>query len=252
MQYVYKKFFILLLYLLLPIEASAAAYLQVDIQPKTISLDLFHQPTEVDIMIKAVNLPDNLSLLARLIGPKQELQLAKKTKHWGLWVDSTPVIVKEAPFYYLVAANNLTSINKPLLKDLKFGISPEPFISSSADPQYLHDFIGFKIAKQEYPASILDIAKLTDKSYNLHFILPKSAVPGSYRLEIYAIEDTRILAHWRGSIQIAKSGFIKNLQNFTHNHGVITGVSLLILVVLISLLSRFLLRNVSLAIKFKK
>lgn len=251
MRYVYKHLVSVIFYCLLPFHANSAGALQVQAEPKVFTLGLFYKPAITELIIKADNFPPGSNVVARIMGPLQQLKLYHKTKQWGVWLNKEPVTLHNIPFYYLIAASNLSDPEYEFLEPLNFSLDPFYKNDAKLSQQYLQELRRFKIEKGEYPADIQPLTNLGEGQYKLDIVFPKSLVQGNYKVEVYIVKDKAVLGIWRGSIEVQTSSFVRNMQDITYNHGWLTGILLLILVMCLSLLSRFILQSLGFFIKFK-
>ena len=164
--------------------------------------------------------PDGqLGVIVTLEGPSQSVTVRRKSREFGVWVNTDKVVIPSAPSYYAVAASApLATILPPTLDALE-RISLPLAMQSFAGPLGENDSRPFaeallRIREREgvYHLSEGAVALVEDTLFRADFTLPANLTEGDYKVRIFLLRNGALIDRSEAPIRVRKVG----LEQFIH------------------------------------
>ena len=177
-----------------------------------------------------------LQVIITLEGPSGPIVVRRKSRQFGIWVNSSSVTVDNAPSFYAVAATAPLEYILSQTEDLRRKISVPQKIRSVGAPQDVMDSPAFTEAlirirqKQGLYASAESGTYLQEQTlFSATFDLPANLVEGNYVTRIYLLRNRSIIATNQSTVYVRKVGIERWLYTLAQKQPAIYGALALIL-----------------------
>ena len=172
-------------------------------------------------------------------GPKQRMEVRKKKKRAGIWVNTKPVTFDDVPGFYAVSASGPLEelASDSLLDRHQIGfdhlrIKPEPGSREVVleDPERLDAYRQAAIRGLKrrglFSEEVDSIRFMSDTLFRTRIAFPANVPVGNYRAEVYLIRDGQVVQGGAQSspIFIDKVGLGRAVYNFAHSQPEVYGV----------------------------
>jgi len=180
-----------------------------------------------------------LQVIVTLEGPSGPIIVRRKSRMFGIWVNTTAVHVDNAPSYYAVAATAPLQYILSATEDLRRKISVEQKIRSVGAPQdvfdspaYTEALIRIRVDKGLYLTEGSGAELKEQTLFRASFDLPANLVEGNYITRIYLLRNQQVIASDQSTIYVRKVGLERWLFTLAHKQPAIYGVLALALAAL--------------------
>ncbi|HDM78427.1 MAG TPA: hypothetical protein ENG51_18495 [Deltaproteobacteria bacterium] len=226
---------------------KCANAMEVKIEPSTLLLGTFYRGADIKI---SGTVPIGSDVVVRFIGNKKDLHLKKKGKVLGLlWMNLDTFTFKGVPNVCLIySSKKLVSDDKQcnvesdawklslLALESHISIEPEP-----EDRTFLvEELVKMKkleglYVEQEHAVGITERGEGAEK-FEAHVKVPSSLTPGKYMVEVYALQDGKIIDSKITPINAKLVGLPAFLYNLAFQHALLYGLLATIVAILGGLL----------------
>lgn len=172
-----------------------------------------------------------LGVVITLAGPSIPTIVRRKSRKFGIWVNTESLVVDEAPTFYAVASSAPIEKILTYVDDLKHNIRIEEMVKSVGAPMNIMDPQSFtdaivRIRQQEglyikIPETV-DIKEET--LFGTRILLPANLVEGDYIATIYVTRDKEIVDKQESTIKLQKIGLGRWLYTVAHEQPVFYGI----------------------------
>lgn len=172
-----------------------------------------------------------LDVIVTVEGPSAPITVRRKSRRFGVWINTASVRVDSAPSFYEVAT---TAPLKDILsstEDLRYRISVAQAIRSVGAPQDVLDSPAFSDAliriREETGAYRQDdrgVRLLQDTLFRADIDLPANLIEGDYKARIFLVRDRRIIDELTEPIGVRKVGLERFLFTMARDEPVLYGL----------------------------
>lgn len=167
-------------------------------------------------------------------GPTETLIARKKERIAGIWVNTSPKIVKEVPLYYSVASSRplLDIAPAPLLNRLGIG-----FDALVGQLSKLTDVEDVKVGERYseavvrlmenqglYKSGAAGVKIVGDRLFQVNIALEANVPSGEFIADVFLFRGGKLLGRRVTHLSIHKSGFERVLYNFAFDYPFLYGV----------------------------
>lgn len=180
-----------------------------------------------------------LEVIVTVEGPSTPIMVRRKSRTFGIWVNTAGVEVDRAPSFYAVATTGPLNEILSQIEDLRRKISVPQMIRSVGAPQEIADSPAFTEA----------LIRIRDANglYSLHegtvgleqatlfradIDLPANLVEGEYRTRIFLLRDKSVIAQHETLIDVRKVGLERWLYDLANRQPMAYGILALVLAAL--------------------
>lgn len=186
-------------------------------------------------------IPDGapLEVIVTVEGPSTPIMVRRKSRSFGIWVNTAGVEVDRAPSFYAVATTGPLDEILSQTEDLRRKISVPQMIRSVGAPQEIADSPAFTEA----------LIRIRERNglYSLHegtvgleqatlfrtdIDLPANLVEGDYLTRIFLLRDKSVIAKHEAMIDVRKVGLERWLYDLAYRQPVIYGILALVVAAL--------------------
>lgn len=180
----------------------------------------------------------NLGIIITLAGPLIPTIVRRKSRRFGIWVNTEAVEIDEAPTFYAVASSAPLGNILTFVDDLKYKIRIEEMIKSVGAPIHIMDAQSFpealvRIRQQEgLYIEIPEIVNIEEETlFGTRFTLPANLVKGEYTATIYITRDGSVVDQQESIIQLEKVGLGRWIYNLAHEQPLSYGILAVLLAI---------------------
>ncbi len=172
-----------------------------------------------------------LQVIVTVEGPSTPIMVRRKSRTYGIWVNTAGVEVDRAPSFYSVATTGPLNDILSQTEDLRHKISVPQMIRSVGAPPDIADSPTFTEA----------LIRIREKNglYSLHegtvgledatlfrtdIDLPANLVEGDYRTRIFLLRDKNVIAQYEALIDVRKVGLERWLYDLAYGQPMIYGI----------------------------
>jgi uncharacterized protein (TIGR02186 family) len=189
-----------------------------------------------DVLIfGAVDQPGDVVMA--LWGPLTEVQVHRKERVAGIWVNHDAVTFGNVPsFYGLASSRPLTEMLPPAILDqYQLGISRLQIKTLAADDGALANIAYYRQALLDlreraslYADKVGRVNFVGDTLFRANLRLPSTVPTGKFLIEVYLVRNGEIVDAQTIPLVISKVGFGADIYRFANRHGFAYGVVALI------------------------
>lgn len=174
---------------------------------------------------------DKLGVVVAIAGPSRPLDVRRKERRFGIWVNVDTVEVDSAPSFYAVATSGPWEQVLSQVEDLRHRISIPRAIRSVGAPGTVMDAQSFtdaviRIRERSGAYQILEGAvELTEQTlFQTSIDLPSNLTEGDYVTRIFLTRDGAVVSQYETIIAVQKVGLERWLYDLAHQKALLYGV----------------------------
>ncbi len=180
-----------------------------------------------------------LDVIITVEGPSTPVVVRKKTRVFGIWVNTSAVTVDSAPSFYAIAATGPLSEVLSETDDLRHDISiPRAIravgISGEADdaPAYLEALVRLRRAENRY-ASDQHWVRVTEETlFRADIALPSNLTEGDFLVRLFLARGGKVIDAQEQVINVRKEGLERWIFNLSRKEPLLYGFLSLALAVI--------------------
>ncbi len=172
-----------------------------------------------------------LDVIITLEGPSAEAQVRRKSRVFGLWINTEQVVVDAAPSFYAVATTGPFSRIISDTEDLRQAISIPRAIRSVGAPQNVQDpgsfpqaLIRLRQGADVYRLAEGSVSLKDDTLFRTDITLPANLVEGPYKVRFYLLRDRAVISDYSQTIFVRKVGLERWLFRLSQDHAALYGL----------------------------
>lgn len=180
-----------------------------------------------------------LDVIITVEGPGQEQEVRRKSRLFGLWINSQTVTVDVAPSFYAVATTRPFEDIISHTEDLRQRISiPQAIksIGAPSDVSNAQDFvtalIRLRSADGLYAEKDGSVELTQDTLFRTNVDLPANLVEGNYKTRIFLLRNKALVNLYEKTIYVRKVGLERWLYNLAHQQPAAYGLLALVVAAL--------------------
>lgn len=182
--------------------------------------------------------PDQLGVVVTIAGPHQPLNVRRKERRMGIWVNVDTVEIDSAPSFYAVATSGPWGEVMSEVEDLRHKISIPRAIRSVGAPATVKDsqsftdaLIRIRAAKGIYKMMEGDVTVTEQTLFRTSVRLPADLTEGAYATRIFLTREGRVVAKYETVIDVQKVGLERWLFTLSREQSLLYGLMSLALAV---------------------
>ncbi|MBZ4022569.1 hypothetical protein CKO11_08880 [Rhodobacter sp. TJ_12] len=163
--------------------------------------------------------PGRLGVIVTLEGPMQRVTVRRKSREFGIWVNTGKVVVPEAPSYYAVASSApLERILPPALdalENISLPLAMRAFagpLGESDTRPYAEALMRIREKAGVYQLTRNPVKLVQDTLFRADFELPANLIEGDYTARIFLLRDGNLIDRAERPIRVRRVG----LERFTY------------------------------------
>jgi len=223
-----------LLFLFVHTPVRAEAPLELNVSPESVSIGTYYQGTDITVSGK---IPADCEAVAVFTGEGKELHLKEKGKALGLlWMNMDTLTFKNVPaVFFVVSRQRIEEMTTPEgseVQEIGFeGLSRQITLESEkTDPQfYIQELFNLKKHEKLYQEQIGNQITYAEpvqgvKAFQAVIHLPSRLLPGNYHVNVYAIQNGRLLNQEERQVDVELTEMPSFLAGMAFGHGLMYGI----------------------------
>lgn len=179
-----------------------------------------------------------LAVIVTVAGPSLPVDVRRKERRYGIWLNVDKVHLTRVPSFYAVAttAPLATILSEP--EDLRFHISVDRQIGTVGGAKAAGDTASFTAALERiraredlYQSLEGSVALDQQTLFSTALSLPSNIVEGTYRVRIFLLRDQKVVDWADTGIEVRKVGLERWLFLFAHQQPFWYGIMSLVIAV---------------------
>lgn len=224
-----QPFIAMLLCLLALFQPAQAKPIIADMSEYRIAIDSDFSGKRM-LLFGARNDPGNVVIVVR--GPERDVTIRKKSRVFGVWVNSEQVKLRNVPYYYSVSGSHpLESLSpSPLYEALQVGMPNIDFASYSggenspeAQP-FIDAFREIQSQQGLYRDFRQPVTFMGSTLFKSALYFPDNLPRGEYAVDIYLFEDGILSGVQTLPMKVDKVGFDALIFNMAHEYAFLYGL----------------------------
>ena len=163
-----------------------------------------------------------LDVIVAISGPSEAIDVRRKERRFGIWINVESVVVDAAPSYYTVATTRPFSEVLTSVEDLRHGVSIPRAIRSVGAPSTVKDAQAYtdaviRIRKASGAYSVQEGAVTLDEQtlFSTSITLPANLTEGDYATRILLTRGGRVVSEFETVIDVRKVGLERWLYSLS-------------------------------------
>ncbi len=226
---------LLIAFLLLAVLPARAEEVVLGLSQNSVSIDTTFSGSQI-LLFGAIKRevaipPDELGVVVTIAGPSQPLDVRRKERRFGIWVNVDAVEVDSAPSFYAVATSGPWAHVLTQVEDLRHKISIPRAIRSVGAPsnvQNAQDFtdavirIRTRSGAYQMREGAVELSEQT--LFRTSVDLPSNLAEGAYLTRIFLTRDGNVVSKYETIIDVRKVGMERWLFELSRENAVIYGL----------------------------
>ena len=169
-------------------------------------------------------------VVVSVTGPRKTIEVRKKEKKMGLWLNSDTKVFFDVPSYYYVAstrplkelnAENVLQINQVGIENIRFAGAEEQEERSS----WVNGIIKSMIEAGRYNPE-QGLIQISDKRlFKTELNFSAELVDGQYLVDTLLLKEGSVIAARRSFINVSKTGYGEKIYKIANNNSLLYGLS---------------------------
>lgn len=166
-----------------------------------------------------------------LRGPDRPVEVRRKDRVAGIWINTERLTFAGAPSFYRVAASRpLAEIASPqLLARHQVGVQnlrllPERNVAADRLADFRAGLLRNKIAQGLYSADVGRVTFLGARLFRTRIYFPANVPPGAYTVEVLLVRNGEVTAAQTTPMFVSKTGIGAEIYEFAHRQSVLYGI----------------------------
>ncbi|WP_371832384.1 TIGR02186 family protein [Rhodalgimonas zhirmunskyi] len=164
-------------------------------------------------------------------GPSEPLTVRKKSREFGIWVNTESVAIDSAPAFYAVVTSGPFREVLSHTEDLRHHVSVPRAIRSVGAPSEILDAQAFsraviRIRRDQGLYKLLENeVELSQQTlFQSSLALPANLTEGAYRTRVFLTRNGSVVSSTETTINVGKIGLERFLFNLSREHSIIYGI----------------------------
>ena len=198
--------------------------------------DISDNKINIDVGFKGAKLlffgviDDEGDVVVSVTGPRKTIEVRKKEKKMGLWLNSDTKVFFDVPSYYYVAstrplkelnAENVLQINQVGIENIRFAGAEEQEERSS----WVNGIIKSMIEAGRYNPE-QGLIQISDKRlFKTELNFSAELVDGQYLVDTLLLKEGSVIAARRSFINVSKTGYGEKIYKMAHGNSLLYGLT---------------------------
>jgi uncharacterized protein (TIGR02186 family) len=172
-----------------------------------------------------------LDVIVTIEGPPRSMIVRKKSRRFGIWVNTEAVTIDRAPTFYAIAATASLEAILTQTEDLRHRITIPSAIraigisSEAADsPRYVEALIRIRLADERYAMDEHGVTLTEETLFRTDVRLPANLTEGDYRVRLFLLRGGVVVDRQEQVIPVQKAGFERWIHNLSREAPLVYGL----------------------------
>jgi uncharacterized protein (TIGR02186 family) len=239
-----------------PAKAGTTYRLETDVSMRAIPIDVRFSGARVVMFGSATTIgaapvdAGPLDVAAVVQSAPSQLTVRRKSKVWGLWLNTRSIDFDQAPRYYAVVSTRpLEAVAKPeVLAEYGIGFEQVPITASLSDiagvtaiqlDEFRDAAIHLGIKQKQYVRHDGGIAFVGKSLFRGQIDLPATVPVGQLDVSVFLFRGGKVVARHENRVTLSRQGFENLTYEFAHRHALLYGLATVALATLVGLATSY-------------
>jgi uncharacterized protein (TIGR02186 family) len=179
-----------------------------------------------------------LDVIITVTGPPGPVDVHRKERRFGIWINTDTVHLTRAPSFYAVASTGPVSEILSAVEDLRHGITLDQVVRTVGASEAAEDVGNFtaalvRIREKSELFQIRDGGVALDQQtlFRTAINLPSNLVEGAYQARIFLLRDRQIVDQFETAIDVRKVGLERWLYTLANTRPLVYGLMSLVIAI---------------------
>jgi uncharacterized protein (TIGR02186 family) len=179
-----------------------------------------------------------LEVIVSVTGPSAPVNVRKKGRAFGIWINTEAVEIDAAPRYYAIATTGPLFEILSHTEDLRHRISiPRAIRSVGAPPevadaaQFSEALVRLRRASGHYRVVAGEVALEEQTLFSASFLLPANLTEGAYTVRIFLTRGRAVVGSYTTILDVQKVGLERFAYTLAHEHPLVYGLLAILIAV---------------------
>lgn len=179
-----------------------------------------------------------LDVVITVAGPQTPVEIHRKARRFGIWVNTDTVHISRAPSFYAVSTTGPLSDILSATEDLRHQISINRALRTTGASDDVSDVENFtdalkRLRQSEGKYQILEGSVSLEQQtlFRTSVDLPANLVEGSYPTRIFLLREGAVIDSYATLIDVRKVGLERWLYSLAHEQSLIYGLMSLVIAI---------------------
>lgn len=231
-----RRFLVLALVMLMPSLALATEEVVLGLSSDKVAITTSFDGSEILIfgaIKREVPIPEGppLEVIITVAGPSEPVTVRRKSKWFGIWINTDVVEVDQAPSFYAVATTAPLAGAISNIENLREKISIDHAIRSVGAPSAVSDSDNFTDAiirirenADLYQQLEGQIALDQQTLFRTAITMPANLTEGSYATRIFLTRNGKVISKYQTAIEVRKVGLERWLFTLSRQNALLYGL----------------------------
>ena len=179
-----------------------------------------------------------LDVIVTVTGPAEPLDVRRKARRWGIWVNADSVRLSRAPSFYAVASTGPLAEILSATENLRHRITVDQVVRTVGAREDVEDVSSFTDAlvrirsrNDLYQSHLGGVALDQQTLFRTQVDMPADLVEGFYDTRIFLLRDKAVVDHYETQIDVRKVGLERWLYTLSRDRPLAYGLMSLVIAI---------------------
>ena len=180
----------------------------------------------------------SLEVLVTVEGPKVPVTVRRKSKRFGIWINTDAAEIDAAPSFYAIATTSPISKVLSQTEDLRHHVTIPRAIRAvdtgavvSELDSFLDALVRIRESTDAYQLLEGSVKLTSDTLFSTRFALPSNLTEGIYRTRVFLTRDGQVVDAYETAIDVRKVGLERWIYNLAHQQPLVYGILSLVIAI---------------------
>ena len=172
-----------------------------------------------------------LDIIVTIKGPTRNVVVRRKDRHFGIWLNTESVRVRDVPTFYAIASTRPLAGLLSETERLRHQIGMDQAVRRVGSHEGIEDTSDFATAVVRLKEQAGQYAQIDngvtlsqETLFQTRFLLPANLTEGTYEAEFFLVRDRKVISSGATEIDVAKAGIERWLFNLSRDRPLVYGI----------------------------
>jgi uncharacterized protein (TIGR02186 family) len=179
-----------------------------------------------------------LEVIVTVTGPAEPVDVRRKARRWGIWVNTDSVRLSRAPSFYAVASTGPLTEILSATENLRHRITVDQVVRTIGAREDVDDVASFTEAlvrirsrRDLYQSHLSGVALDQQTLFRTEIDMPADLVEGFYDTRIFLLRDKAVVDRYETQIDVRKVGLERWLYGLSREQPLLYGLMSLVIAI---------------------
>jgi len=194
--------------------------------------------------------PTDLDVIVAVTGPGERVEVRKKERQFGIWINGQGVEIDEAPSFYAVATTGSFRDTLNWTEDQRHRVGLDQVIRLIDAPEWVANREEYReaVARIREDQGLYSIQEGTvkvidDKLFETRIMLPANLVEGDYKARIFLTQAGEVLDVFEDRVEVRRAGIGRWIYTSAKEWPALYGIASIVIALVAGWLASFFFRT---------